>query len=346
MLPAGRRLLVTFGLFALVMLGWHPARVAAQTLLLLPAMFPAAPFDPLDFAPAPSVESSTYPYAVGTVDAQLFKPATGGQHAAIVLLLGAGDLPRSDLAVRFAAALARLGIVTLVPEPSGMLAERLTFDEVDALRASLDVLQYRDDVDVGRVGFVGLSASGGLSIVAAGQPDLRGRVEFVNSFGSYADTLALLVDVASRSVVVDGQQRDWQPEQRTLEVVGHALEDAGVDAQTGAELVNGASRERAAELVSQLPSSAVQKLTRVSPVDYLQDLRAHIYLMHDQDDPFIPFTQSRALAAAAPPGVVERYTEFSIFSHVIPDRPVPWQTFLPDLWRLYWHVHAVLLEVL
>jgi hypothetical protein len=25
---------------------------------------------------------------------------------------------------------------------------------------------------------------------------------------------------------------------------------------------------------------------------------------------------------------------------------VPWQTFLPDLWRLYWHAHAVLLEVL
>jgi len=145
MLPAGRRLLVTFGLVALVVLGWHPARVAAQALLLLPAMFPAAPVDPLDLAPTPTVETSTYPYAAGTVDAQMFIPATTGRHGAIVLLLGAGDLPRSDLAVRFANALARLGIVTLVPEPSGMLAERLSFDEVDALRASLDVLQSRDD---------------------------------------------------------------------------------------------------------------------------------------------------------------------------------------------------------
>jgi hypothetical protein len=69
-------------------------------------------------------------------------------------------------------------------------------------------------------------------------------------------------------------------------------------------------------------------------------------LMHDLDDTFIPFTQSRDLVAEAPPGLVQRYTEFSIFAHVIPDRPVPWQTFLPDLWRLFWHVHAVLLEVL
>jgi hypothetical protein len=68
--------------------------------------------------------------------------------------------------------------------------------------------------------------------------------------------------------------------------------------------------------------------------------------MHDLDDPFIPFTESRQLVRSAPPGLVTRYTEFSIFEHVIPDRPVPWQTFLPDLWRLFWHVHAVLLELL
>ena len=67
--------------------------------------------------------------------------------------------------------------------------------------------------------------------------------------------------------------------------------------------------------------------------------------MHDVDDPFIPFTESRQLAAAAPPGIVQRYTEFAIFAHVIPDRSVPWETFVPDVWRLLLHVHAVLLEL-
>ena len=58
----------------------------------------------------------------------------------------------------------------------------------------------------------------------------------------------------------------------------------------------------------------------VSPINYLNGVRAHVYLMHDQDDPFIPFSQSRELANT---GRVAGYTEFSIFSHVIPDRPVP-----------------------
>ena len=71
---------------------------------------------------APIREQHTYAYTAGTVDAVLFHPAGGERHGAIILLLGAGDLPRSDLALHFAEGLARLGVVTLVPESSGMLA--------------------------------------------------------------------------------------------------------------------------------------------------------------------------------------------------------------------------------
>src|SRR5207248_7104871 len=95
-----------------------------------------------------------------------------------------------------------------------------------------------------------------------------------------------------------------------------------------------------------LSAQAKQRLQSVSPTSYLSKITAHLYLMHDRDDSFIPFTESRDLVRQAPAGLVVQYTEFSIFAHVIPDRPVPWQTFLPDLWRLFWHVHAVLLEVL
>jgi dienelactone hydrolase len=326
---------------------WHPARVAVQTLLLLPALFPSAPFDPLGaLTAAPTCEASTYRYAAGTVEAELCRPARGGRHGAIVLLLGAGDLPRGDLARHFADALARLGVITLLPESSGMLAERLTFDEVDAVRVSLDLLRRVPDIDPDRIGLVGLSASGGLSIVAAGQPDLRQRVRFINSFGSYADASRLLRDVASGSIDVDGEIRPWHPEARTVEVLANALADAGVDATDRAELLSGTTRDRATEILRGLPPPVLDRLAAISPSTYVAQLHAHVYLMHDVDDTFVPFTESRALVAQSPPGVVARYTEFSIFAHVIPDRPVPWQIFVPDLWRLFWHIHAVLLEVI
>jgi dienelactone hydrolase len=309
-------------------------------------MFPAAPFDPLSLASAPPTrEVKQYSYSAGIVEAELFHPASRGQHAALVLLLGAGELPRSELAVHFAEALARLGIVALIPQSSGLAAERLTFDEVDGLRASLDLLAAQPDVDQGRVGLVGLSAAGGLCIVAAGQPELRDRVRFVNSFGSYAEARSLIADVASRSIEVDGRELAWQPDERTVRVVANALDDAGLDDAARDELLQGVSRERAGQILETLPPVVSERLARLSPSTYLDQVRAHIYLMHDVDDSFIPFTESRDLVAEAPPGVVKRYTEFSIFAHVIPDRPVPWQTFVPELWRLFWHVHAVLLEL-
>ncbi len=325
---------------------WHPARVAVQALLLLPALFPSAPIGPLGLMAMPAREARTDTYTAGTVDSVVFHPPFSGKHGAIVLLLGAGDLPRSDLAERFAEALARLGIITMLPESSGMLAERLTFDEVDAIRVSLGALRAEPDLDPEHVGLVGLSASGGLAIVAAAQPDLRDQVRFVNSFGSYDNADSLLRDVGSRSLELNGQVLSWQPESRTLEVVGNALDDAGAGASDRAELLGGTTRQRAAEIVDGFDGDVRGRLERVSPSAYLNQLRARLYLMHDRDDGFIPFTESRDLVQQSPPGVVVRYTEFSIFAHVIPDRPVPWQTFLPDLWRLFWHVHAVLLEVL
>src|SRR5262249_26784665 len=179
----------------------------------------------------------------GTIHADIYHPSGGGgRHGAIIFLLGAGELPLSDLAVRFAEAMARLGVVVMLPNSSGLLAERLTFDEVDGLRAELNVLDNQADVDPERVGFVGLSAAGGLSIVAAGQADLRDRVRFVNSFGSYYDATQLLLDVSSRSIDVNGKLLDWQPQQRTQEVVSTSLSDVQDDAVR--ELLAGADRHR------------------------------------------------------------------------------------------------------
>lgn len=333
----------------LTLVVWRPAHVAVQTLTLLPRLFPSAPIDPLTaITAAPARETRSYHYAGGDVEADLYLPAQsdGVRNGALILLLGAGDLPRSDLAQRFADGLARTGLVVLIPETTGMRYERLSFDEVDAIRKSIVILGDVPSVDVSRVGIVGLSASGGLSIVAAGQPDLRDRVRLVDSFGSYSSATTLLIDVASRSLESDGAERTWQPEPRTVEVVGTALADAGFSPEARAELLAGTTRARARHLIAQAGPEAGRRLAQVSPSTWLSMVHAHVYLMHDRDDAFIPFTESRDLVAEAPPGVIARYTEFSIFAHVIPDRQVPWQTFVPDLWRLYWHVHAVLADVL
>jgi dienelactone hydrolase len=308
------------------------------------------------------------------VAADIYHPGTGGRHGGVVLQLGARLVRRDPVLERFAEGLARSGVVVLVPESSNLLAGRVLGEERDAIRRAYELLLSQPDVDAARTGLVGFSVGGALCIVAAAQAELRDRVPFVYSFGGYYDASQLMVDVGSRSVEVEGHVVPWDPSALTLAVMAQQIVETLPDAHDQAlltrfylsheavedgewtelsptgqgvrELLAGTTRERARSLVRDLPASGRERLATISPSTYLPDLRTRLYLMHDTGDTFIPFTHTRELAANAPLGVLKRYSEFSIFQHVYPDRPVPWQTFLPDLWALYWFSHAVLLELL
>ncbi len=362
------------GVAALVLLFWQPIRLVLMTLALLPAMFPGAPVNPLQLTPTPDHTVTTFPYAAGEVTANVYQGVGPGPHGAVVLVLGVGPLPDVDLGLRFADALAREGITVVVPQSSALAQDRVLPEESDAFDRSYDLLVAQPDVDRGRVGLIGLSAAGGLALVAASQPPLRDELRFVNVLGGYADARELLVDIATRSIDVDGQTQPWSPEPLTIEVFGTALAETAPDAR-GQELLEaafvdhvdvpdeawsdvspetvaarrllggGLTREEATATLTQLSPAAQRRLADISPVSYLSGLSARLYVMHDTSDDFIPFSQSRELVADAPSGTLARFTEFSIFEHVVPDRPVSWQTFLPDLWALFWHVHAVLGEV-
>ena len=78
----GRALLLALvALFAGLVL-WHPARVAVQTLLLLPALFPSAPIDPLSLVTAaPTATSRRLPVRGRHGRGELFGPPAAADTA-------------------------------------------------------------------------------------------------------------------------------------------------------------------------------------------------------------------------------------------------------------------------
>lgn len=105
---------------------------------------------------------------------------TGGVHA-----LGI-DEPRL---IAFAEALAASGTPVVTPAlpdlAQYLVTPRLTDDIEDAALAVLAAPEVPHDDD-GRIGLLGISFAGGLSIIAAGRPSLRDRVGFVFSVGGHA----------------------------------------------------------------------------------------------------------------------------------------------------------------
>jgi dienelactone hydrolase len=124
----------------------------------------------------------------GPVRARLYRPARGMSRT-IVLTPGVHaegiDEPRLR---KFAGDLAASGAGILTPELPDLLGYEITIRLPDQIE---DVARWvaadRTLAPDGRVGLVGISFSGGLSVVAAGRPALRDRAAFALSFGGHGD---------------------------------------------------------------------------------------------------------------------------------------------------------------
>ena len=108
----------------------------------------------------------------------------GGLHA------GGGDEPRL---LAFARQLAASGVAVVTPA----IPELSQFSITPALTDAIEDVAVWLSADTrlapdGRIGIMGVSFSGGLSLVAAGRPSLRGRVAYVFSFGGHDDLRRVL----------------------------------------------------------------------------------------------------------------------------------------------------------
>ncbi|HEX2222343.1 MAG TPA: hypothetical protein VHK06_07440 [Candidatus Limnocylindria bacterium] len=386
----GRRLLRV--LVVLVVLGgallaWEPSRVALQTAILIPSLFdaPIRPLQLLSDAP----RRSSVPYRVaadGAEDlAELWLPgwASAERRAgAMLLVFGVNNLGRNHPSIeRVADGLARTGVAVLVPDSRTLLEGRLEVGEIDGVVQAWELLAGRPEVDPDRVGIVGFSVGGSLSLLAAADPRIAERVAWVNAFGAYGDAERYLASVAAHEYQLDGEPVPWTPTPLAREVflafvlgtvpdegdrarLARALSEPVLAGQrpdpdpdlrdslvTDAaravhDLLTARSEAEGRAAIAALPAETLTFIDAISPESRVAALRSPVWLMHERDDHHVPFVESRHLESALEPGgLLERHTEFRLFDHVQPDDLDPLAA-APELWKLLWHLHALLTETL
>jgi len=188
-----------------------------------------------------------------------------------------------------------------------------------------------------------------MALDAAADPRLAGHLDFVSSFGGYADADRLLVDVASRTTQnADGTVSPWQPDagirNDVLELAIQALPDDGQrdmlratlepavssdqpgsvvidlaepfdgDAQHVFELFTSRDRATAQAAVDALSPELRAQLASISPTNYAADVHVPVYILHGVTDTAIPVAHAALLQSALGTNV-KRFTEFGRFGH-------------------------------
>ena len=124
----------------------------------------------------------------GPVDIRMYRPAESAKRRTVTLVPGVHmDGISEPRLVGMAEDLAASGFNVMTVSTPDLQRFQITPRSTDIIEDAAKWLAVNEQTSDGKVGMLGISFSGGLSLVAAGRPELRDRVSFVMSFGGHGD---------------------------------------------------------------------------------------------------------------------------------------------------------------
>ena len=156
-----------------------------------------------------------------------------------------------------------------------------------------------------------------MALIAAADPRIADQLSFVSSFGGYADANRLLVDVATNTTVTDGVTTPWAADPGIRADIGSMLLAGDLDSADSTavdDLFAATERSTAEAAIASFSPKLKERLAGISPVDFVDRIKTHVYLLHGEPDTAIPVAHA-ALLANALGDRVARLTRFGEFGH-------------------------------
>lgn len=320
-------------------------RAVAKTTVFFLKVFPMLPSRPVDWVtPRPVVEKVRYPTRTGFAQGEVYRPATPGPHPGILVCLGVVpfevDHPQVPVLGK---ALACSGMAALLYWSPAMRDFRLDPEDIENIPLAYQWLVDRPDIDASKSGMIGTCVGGSFALMSAASPLIRDRVAFIGAYAPYGSMWTFARDIACASRIVDGRREPWKVDQLTRRVFVHSLTawlepeeaerlrsafaaeggqfDGGPlseDGQAVYALLAARTPENAEQALRCLPAELQERLTAMSPIRYLADIRAPlVQMLHDAGDLVIPIGESKQLLASLDGRAGVSYTEMN-FSHLDP----------------------------
>ncbi len=286
--------------------------------------------------PAPMHSTIAYQTAGRSYQGDLYRPGEPAL-AGIVLVPGAARRGKDDpRLVALANTLARARFLVLIPEIPSLRALRVRAADASVVADAFAHLLDRPELPAGsRAGIGAFSYAVGPAVLAALEPAIRERVDFVLGVGGYHDLHRVVTFFTTGYFRQAGQWQYLEPNrygkwvfvlgnverltdsrdrQSLRRIAEHKLEDPAADvdhlrARLTTEgravltLLENHKPAFAPALIAKLPVAVRDELDALNLANKdLSRLLARLILLHGTDDAIIPYTESIALAAAVPAG--------------------------------------------
>ena len=307
------------------------------------------------------------------VKARIFSPPDASVSTpAVVLVHGVQHLgieePRLQ---RFARSIVSAGIIVMTPQIDELADYAVSRRSIDTVGATIEALRSQRGVQ--RVGLMGVSFGGGVSLLTAADERFADHVAFVVAVGAHDDLARVSGFFATNEIeeVTGGMTSKVHAHEygATVLVYTHA-EDffpaADVPAARAAlRLWLWEKREPAREAAKELSPESKAKVEKlfaadvasmrtellaeierrrsdmktVSPHEHLAGLRANVYLLHGEGDTVIPATETLWLAKDVPSSTLRAVLVSPAIQHVELKEPT-----LTDKWALFHFMSGIITE--
>ena len=276
--------------------------------------------------------------------ADLYRPPGADGGAPLVLVPGAAEAGKDDpRLVAIANTLGRVGFLVLVPDIASLRALNVSASDAVEIAAALRHVAVLDTAGHGRrVGLVAISYAAGPAYMAALDPEAGPLVRFLVTIGGYYD-LEAVITFFTTGYYRDGPDASWRYREpnaygkwvfvrsnarrvetwrdrvlleamarRKLEnlraPIGDLAERLGPEGRAVHALLDNDDPEAVPELIAVLPAAIRAEIAALDLKRRdLSRLALDSVLIHGEDDPIIPETESQALARALPEGRVRLY---------------------------------------
>ena len=199
---------------------WTPqVKATLRSIGFVAQVLPTVPVKPSEWVTAtPERREITYQLDDGNTGiADLYIPAEGDKHSAVLFFLGVNPAGKDDeRVVNLGNAVARTGIVVMIPWSERMAQRHVTEQEADDLVKGFEHLRSLDMVDENAVGMAGFCVGASLMIVAAQDERIRDDVKVVNSFAGYYEAEDLIASVVSGRRFYDEDSGPWEPDKLSV----------------------------------------------------------------------------------------------------------------------------------